>query len=273
MRDPLAQIATSPLVPVTRCSIFTAVNALMARLSVLANSYLAHLLPDTLLPVILLPDTPQRLSAAGLSSLRFRSLRFRSLRVSSLLLAAALLLPPLFHSPSAFVAQAATLERLSFDDMVAKSTTIVRGRIGTSFVRQHGSVLYTHYSVQVLEQWKGLPAAQLDVVLPGGTLTLPGNRGQLQQVAPGAPSYSAGQELVLFLWTSPSGLTHVIGLSQGSFLLQKDANGQANVERAAITEGLYTANGRPVHEPSVRMSLTEFDRRVRSSLNNGGAKR
>ncbi len=159
----------------------------------------------------------------------------------------------------------ATLERLTFDDMVAKSTTIVRGRIGTTSVRQHGSTLYTHYAVQVLEQWKGLPAANLDVVLPGGTL------GRLQQVAPGAPSYQSGQELVLFLWTSPSGLTHVIGLSQGAFLLQKDSTGQANVERAAITEGLFTATGRPAHEPSLRMSLPEFDRRVRTALAKTGA--
>ena len=43
----------------------------------------------------------------------------------------------------------ATLERLSLDDMIARSTTIVRGKVTASWAAFTGSVIYTHYQVQV----------------------------------------------------------------------------------------------------------------------------
>jgi hypothetical protein len=151
-----------------------------------------------------------------------------------------------------------TLEKLSFDEMVAKSTMIVRGRISPSSVRQHGAIFYSHYTVQVSEQYKGPSARQIDVVLPGGTI------GRSQQTFSGVPTFSPDSDVVLFLWTSKSGLTHVIGLSQGILQVSKDPSGQTIFSRQAIQEGIVDARtGRAAVDTGLRFTATEFSTRVR----------
>ena len=65
----------------------------------------------------------------------------------------------------------ATLRQLSLDDMVRQSSIIVRGKPQLTFVgRNGGSMIYTHYQIQVTGTLKGTNAAQLDVAVPGGAL-------------------------------------------------------------------------------------------------------
>jgi hypothetical protein len=150
-----------------------------------------------------------------------------------------------------------TLEKLTFDDMVAKSTQIVRGRVTLATVQQHGPVYYSHYKVQVSEQYKGAAAKTIDVVLPGGTI------GRSQQTFSGVPTFPANSDVVLFLWTSKAGLTHIIGLSQGIFQVSKDAAGQTVFSRGAIQEGLMDARtGRPTTDGGMRFTAKEFSTRV-----------
>lgn len=154
----------------------------------------------------------------------------------------------------------ATLEKLSFDDMVNRSTAIVRATVGPGAGRQHGALVYTHYRLTVLESWKGNAATSLEVVVPGGQV------GRLQHSVAGAPVLSPGAELVLFLWTSRSGLTHVIGLSQGVFQLERSADGTQILNRAPVTATLVSPNGRPVHDDGMTMPMNEFRTRVSSTL-------
>ncbi len=109
-----------------------------------------------------------------------------------------------------------TLRQLTLDDMIRQSTMIVRGTVQPATVQYHGSTIFSHYTVQVTETYKSAassqtPAASIDFGVPGGSLN-----GAIQRVA-GAPMLTVGQDYVLFLWTSKSGLTQVIGLSQGLF--------------------------------------------------------
>src|SRR5262245_66469375 len=85
-----------------------------------------------------------------------------------------------------------TLEKLTFDEMVAKSTQIVRGRISLSNVQQHGAIYYSHYKVQVSERYEVPVASMIDVVLPGGTI------GRSQQTLSGVHTFPADTEVVLF---------------------------------------------------------------------------
>ena len=94
--------------------------------------------------------------------------------------------------------QCATLERLSFDDMVVKSTAIVRGKVANSYAAFSGRVIYTHYSVQVIETLKGAASASVDVAVPGGVAN------NLRQTFSGAPELRPGAEFVFFLWTGRS---------------------------------------------------------------------
>jgi hypothetical protein len=118
------------------------------------------------------------------------------------------------------------------------------------------SSIYTHYTVQIAEQWKGAPATQMDFVVPGGRFN-----GFQQNVA-GAPVLDNAQEYVLFLWTSRSGLTHIIGMSQGLFV---SSNGM--VMRPAITEHMIDGNGADVADQGMQMTLAAMRARVQSVLN------
>ena len=154
----------------------------------------------------------------------------------------------------------ATLQQLSFDDMVNQSTVIVRATIGPGSGRQHGALVYTHHRLTVLESWKGATGTSIEVVVPGGQV------GRLQQSVAGAPVLTAGSELVLFLWTARSGLTHVIGLSQGVFQLERNATGTLTLNRAPVTATLVAPNGRLVHDDGMAMPMSEFRTRVSSAL-------
>src|ERR1043166_5054713 len=63
---------------------------------------------------------------------------------------------------------ATTLTRASFDDLVQKSTGIVRGRVVSSSGASLGSMIYTYYRIQVLDRWKGPAATQVELQVPGG---------------------------------------------------------------------------------------------------------
>jgi hypothetical protein len=157
--------------------------------------------------------------------------------------------------------QAATLERMSLDEVIDKSTAIVRGRVAGSYVAQHGQVIYTHYTIAVSEQLKGSAAGQADVVVAGGTL------GRTTQTFPGSPNLTIGQEYVFCVWKSRSGLTHVMGLSQGLFDVGKDASsGEVTISRGATSSVMLDgATGRQVMDQPVRMRLRDFSARVAGS--------
>ena len=159
---------------------------------------------------------------------------------------------------------AATLEYLSLDDMAKQSTAIVRGRVQSCAGEFRGSVIFTHCKVAVTEQWKGAAQPLVDVATPGGTA-----RGMAQNF-PGSPKLAQGQEYVLFLWTGKSGMTQVIGLSQGVFDLKPaatgHASGQAIAQRAATTERMLDAAGNVISDSPLEMRVRELKARVVKSL-------
>lgn len=160
--------------------------------------------------------------------------------------------------------QASTLLQLSLNDMIQQSTAIVRGKVQPSYTALRGSVIYTHYQVQVTETLKGAPAAQLDVAVLGGI-----SNGMRQNFA-GAPTLASGQDYVLFLWTSKTGLTQVIGLSQGLFGVITNSSGQLTVVRAASTEMMLNSAGQPVADSDIQMSLNSLRTQIQSTVAKGG---
>jgi len=163
-------------------------------------------------------------------------------------------------------AQAATLEHLSLDEMTRKSTAIVRGRVLGSNATFDGPLIYTHFTVQVLECWKGPEAKRIDVVVPGGAA-----RG-LRQTFSGTPALAQGGEYLLFLWTGPSGLTHLIGLSQGVFAVAKDEQGGLVATRAVSTDAMLdTRTGRAVADQPLRLRLGDLRSRVTAAAGRGGS--
>lgn len=157
------------------------------------------------------------------------------------------------------LAHGATLQQISMDQMSRSATAVVRARVVGVSTSVSGSTIYTRYKLSVSESWKG--ATPSEVVLPGGNLN-----GQSQSF-PGVPVLHAGGEYVLFLWTSAStGLTHIIGLTQGLFLVASQPDGSAMVSRKESGELMLDANGRRVSDQAISMNLTDLKARVHQAL-------
>ena len=163
--------------------------------------------------------------------------------------------------------QCATLERLSLDDLIAKSTSIVRGRVTGSSAAFSGPVIYTHYTIQVEESLKGMSRGAVDVAVPGGVAD------GLRQTFAGAPVLNPGDEYVFFLYTGKSGVTTVTGLTQGLFALPAGGGSDPAVTRNATRElMLDRASGRPVKDQTLVMRLSDLRGRVAANLKGAAAK-
>jgi len=158
---------------------------------------------------------------------------------------------------------ATTLEQLTLDDMTQKSTAIVRARVTGSHAGRHGTDIYTYFQLQVLETWKSSGQSNTEVAVPGGVVD------GIRQVVSGAPELKPGHEYVLFLWTSRSGLTQVMGLSQGLFKLSEESSGGGSgtlVQRPAASELMLNRSGFPVDDHAVTMPLQDLRARVQQAL-------
>lgn len=164
--------------------------------------------------------------------------------------------------------RATLLEQLTLDDMIRQSTGIVRATVtGSRSIANHGSI-YTLYHLHVLEAPKPVTgqagaatsAHELDVAVPGGALN------GIRQVAVGAPELNVGGEYVLFLWTGKSGITQIIGLSQGLFATSRDSSGRLVLNRAAQDEPMIDRQGHSVPSSTVALSWTELCTRIARQL-------
>jgi hypothetical protein len=160
---------------------------------------------------------------------------------------------------------ASTLRQLSLDDMILQSSMIVRGTVVPGAAMFHGSMIFTHFTVQVTETYKGSAAGQIDIGVPGGAVN------NLIQRFAGAPALSTSQDYVFFLWTSKTGLTQVIGLSQGLFSVITPAGSAPMVVRAAATERMLNAAGQPVPDNDIRMPLSDLKSHIQTVLSGQGA--
>jgi hypothetical protein len=156
----------------------------------------------------------------------------------------------------------ATLEQLSMDDLIGKSTAIVRGTVVDSWAALTGSVIYTHYKVQVSESFKGPRQSSVEVVVAGGVVN------NLSQSFSGSPKLNKGDEFVFFLWTSRAGLTQIMGLTQGLFAVGPGAPADPMATRAASRElMLDPKTAQPVKDAMLAMHLSDLRSLIANTLN------
>lgn len=161
----------------------------------------------------------------------------------------------LFLAAFGFPSGATILQRLSLGEMARTSTSIVRARVTGSKEVVRGGDVFTVFNFETLERLKpGTPA--VEVAVPGGVA------GGIRQVVAGAPTLRAGREYVMFLWTGGSGLTQLMGMSQGLFSVERPTGSDARASRAAAGEQMLDAAGRTVRDESLSMSLTELKAKI-----------
>ena len=160
------------------------------------------------------------------------------------------------------IAYATTLEQLPLPDMARQSTEIVRAKvIGSTGVRK-GADVYTVYRIEVAETWKHSrkTGRTVEVAVPGGVAD------GIRQMVSGAPQLRVGGDYLLFLWAGRSGITQVIGLSQGLFGVGLNSQGEWMANRAPSSEVMLDSKGRPVRDEAVSMKLSDLKARVASAL-------
>ncbi len=160
-------------------------------------------------------------------------------------------------------ARATTLQELSLDEMIKQSSGIVRAKVTGSSSGLRGQNIYTYYHLQILETAKAganQGAREIDVAVPGGTVN------GMRQVVVGAPALTTGSQYVVFLWTGRSGLTQIIGLSQGLLLASEDAPGKIRLARPAATDLMLDKNGKAVSGQSLGLEWSDLRTRIRQEL-------
>jgi hypothetical protein len=156
---------------------------------------------------------------------------------------------------------AATLERLSLNEMIIKSTVIVRGKVLNSYTASDGPVIYTHYQVQVSETFKGTARTSVDIQLPGGVVN------NTRQSFAGVPQFKAGDEFVFFLWTGKMGTTQVLGLTQGLFSVAAGGAADPLITRGASHEVmLERGTGKQVQDQTLTMRLSALRSSIKATL-------
>lgn len=160
---------------------------------------------------------------------------------------------------------AATLETLSLERLTVESTAILRARVSEPRFEMRGPVIYTIYRVSPTEMLKGASLGAVTVAVPGGRI------GDAQQSFAGAPRLETSREYLLFLWTGPSGLTQLTGLSQGLFELQSDPTGELYAVRHDDPELRPAAPGPPAGQAAsapaaARQSYTDLRERIAAIL-------
>ena len=155
----------------------------------------------------------------------------------------------------------ATLQQLSMDNMIAQSTAIVRGTVVDSWAARTGSIIYTHYKIQVSENFKGPRQSSVEIVVAGGVVN------NLSQSFSGSPKLNKGDQFVFFLWTSRAGLTQIMGLTQGLFAIAPGASTDPMATRAATRElMLDPKTAQPVKDAVLSMRLSDLRSRIANTL-------
>ena len=124
------------------------------------------------------------------------------------------------------LAQATTLQRLSFEELTDTSDMIVTGEVTRTWAAwdEGHHYIWTHYEVAVSSAQKGAPATSVELAEPGGVAD-----GMVMTIA-GSVTYKPGDNVLVFLQKMPNGMIRTTGWGQGKFTV--DSQGKLRGEVA-----------------------------------------
>jgi hypothetical protein len=153
---------------------------------------------------------------------------------------------------------ATTLVPADFGQMARESELIVRGTVVSVQTQMAGSrqTIESVITLSVADTMKGTAGVQTVFRVPGGRV------GRYRRVMLGAPEFTAGDEVILFLKGRAPAIAMPYGLSQGVYRIARRAGG------AVVTPAVATAAGRVVRgDPSRRpLDPAAFARQVQLAL-------
>jgi len=116
----------------------------------------------------------------------------------------------------AIVAQATTLTRLRFQDLVHYSYSVARVHCLRERTALENGEIWTDTTFRVLWQSKGYLPEEIVVRQPGGKFM------HLHSRVEGTPQFRPGEEVYLFLSGHPGKHFFIVGWTQGTFRIHRD---------------------------------------------------
>lgn len=160
------------------------------------------------------------------------------------------------------VANATTLARLRFDDMARIASAVARVRCVSSEALWKNGEIWTETQFLVEEENKGSLPRVAVVQMPGGTV------GHLHARVEEVPAFRPGEEAYVFLWQGPDGEYRVLGWSQGTFRIARDARtGGESVTQDSAAAPIFDPVTRQFRRGGVRrMPIAAFQLKLRRAL-------
>ena len=162
----------------------------------------------------------------------------------------------------AVVAQATTLVRLRFQDLVHYSYSIARVRCTHANTRTENSEIWTDTTFRVLSQNKGFLPEGIVVRQPGGKFQ------HLHSRVEGAPEFHPGEEVYLFLAAHPSNQFLIVGWAQGTFRIHRNlrSGGETVTQDSAETPVFDPASNSFTKTGVKNLSVDAFEQRLHREL-------
>jgi hypothetical protein len=162
----------------------------------------------------------------------------------------------------AAVAQATTLVRLSFQDLVRYSNSIARARCLRADTRMDKGEIWTDTTFRVLSHKKGYLPEEIVVRQPGGTFQ------HLHSHVDAIPQFRPGEEVYLFLLAHPGNPFLIVGWSQGTFRIRRDlrSGGQTVTQDSAETPVFDPASNSFTKGGMKNLAVDAFEQRLHREL-------
>ena len=162
----------------------------------------------------------------------------------------------------ALTASATTLAPLSLADLAQESTAVARLRcLGSRSFWEQGEI-WTETHFEVVQREKGELSPVVTVRLLGGAV------GSLHSHVDEVPAFRAGEEVYLFLWNREGEPYRVLGWSQGTFRVTRDAqSGLETVTQDSSRGPIFDPQTRAFRRAGVRrLPVAIFRERLHQAL-------
>jgi hypothetical protein len=162
----------------------------------------------------------------------------------------------------AVVANATTLARMRFEDLATQATAVARVRCLGAESRWEHREIWTETRFAVVEQTKGSLPGVVTVRMLGGSV------GNLHSRVEGVPSFHTGEEAYVFLWGREGEPLRVLGWSQGTFRIARDARtGVETVTQDSAATPIFDPNTRQFRHGGIRnLPVAVFQLKLRKAL-------
>ena len=162
----------------------------------------------------------------------------------------------------AIAANATTLSWLRFEELANQATAVARVRCIGVEIHWQGGEIWTETRFEVVELNKGLLPGVITVRMLGGQV------GNLHARVEGVPTFRAGEEAYVFLWGREGEPFRVLGWSQGTFRISRDARtGEERVTQDSAAAPIFDPRTRQFRHGRIRnLPVAIFQLKLRKAL-------